>query len=270
MKSTRLLWISIVCLALGLVVSVSYNIGIINLPESLKSNKTQKVFHLTNMTMTLNNEWSLPKGVAIVKLDFTIENISKEPQTLYQNDLSLFDYNDCRYDVSTTFTSRLNPLLFSETINPNTKKELSVIFEVPQDELYCVGYSDNIDRIGKQIFVDEIKNIRCEYVTFKEMVKVRNRAVNQPTKRIESPEIEEVSPKVEFIESSESTFESITKKDTNPDNEIEVDLNDYLGTPDDETDWNYTELSDDECNVLVRQKIYYSVNKGAWVKEKKN
>ena len=133
-----------------------------------------------------------------------------------------------------------------------------------------MGYSDNIDRIGKQIFVDEIKNIRCEYVTFKEMVKVRNRAVNQPTKRIESPEIEEVSPKVEFIESSESTFESITKKDTNPDNEIEVDLNDYLGTPDDETDWNYTELSDDECNVLVRQKIYYSVNKGAWVKEKKN
>lgn len=65
--------------------------------------------------MTLDRDWNLPKGIAVVKLDFTIENISNEPQTLYQNDLSLFDYSDCRYDVSTTFTSRQNPLLFSET-----------------------------------------------------------------------------------------------------------------------------------------------------------
>ncbi len=272
MKSTKLLWAIIICLALGLGVSVLYNMGIINISDGLKQvvapNKTLKVFHLTNMKMTLDREWSLPKGSAIMKLDFIIENISKEPQTLYQNDLSLFDYNDCRYDVSTNFTSRLNPLLFSETINPKTKKELSLIFEVPQGELYSVGYSDHIDRIGKQIFVDKIRKIRCEYVTFKEMVEVRNRVANQSPVQIESPKTEEVSLKVEFEKSSESPFESLIKKMTNPANEIEVDLNDFLGTPDNGTDWNYTELSETDCKALARQKIYYSENKGAWVKEK--
>lgn len=118
MKSTRLLWTTIVCLAFGFCISLLLNLGIINLPNGIVTpNETLKVFYLTNMKMTLDKEWSLPKGIAIVKLDFTIENIAKEPQTLYLNDLSLFDYNDCQYSASTTFNSKLNPLLFSETIS---------------------------------------------------------------------------------------------------------------------------------------------------------
>lgn len=270
MKSTRLLWTTIVCLAFGFCISLLLNLGIINLPNGIVTpNETLKVFHLTNMKMTLDKEWSLPKGIAIVKLDFTIENIAKEPQTLYLNDLSLFDYNDCQYSASTTFNSKLNPLLFSETINPNTKKGLSVIFEVPQNEIYCVGYSDNIERIGKQFFVDKIRNIKCEYVTFNEMVEVHKRLLNQSSRRTSSTQTKEIIvPEVEFEKPIKSTYDSLIKEGTNPTNEIEVDLNDYLGTPDDETDWNYTELSEDYCKALASKGVYYSKNKGAWVMKK--
>lgn len=270
MKSTRLLWIIIVCLVAGFCISLLLNLGIINLPKGIGTpNETLKVFHLTNMKMTLDKEWSLPKGIAIVKLDFIVENITKEPQTLYINDLSLFDYNDCQYSASTTFNSKLNPLLFSETINPNTKKELSIIFEVPQNELYSVGYSDNIERIGKQFFVDKTRNIKSEYVTFNEMIEVRKRLLNQPPKRTSSTQTKEIIvPEVEFEKPIKSAYDSLIKEGTNPANEIEVDLNDYLGTPDDETDWNYTELSEDYCKALASKGVYYSKNKGAWVMKK--
>lgn len=270
MKSTRLLWIIIVCLVIGFCISLLLNLGIINLPKGIVTpNETLKVFHLTNMKMTLDKEWSLPKGIAIVKLDFTIENITKEPQTLYINDLSLFDYNDCQYSASTTFNSKLNPLLFSETINPNTKKELSIIFEVPQNELYSVGYSDNIERIGKQFFIDKIRNIKCEYVTFREMVEVRKHVLNQPPKSASSSQTKEIiAPKIEFEEPVKSAYDSLVKEGTNPANEIEVDLNDFLGTPDDETDWNYTELSEDYCKALASKGVYYSKSKEAWVMKK--
>lgn len=269
MKSTRLLWIIIVCLVVGFCISLLLNLGIINLPKGIGTpNETLKVFHLTNMKMTLDKEWSLPKGIAIIKLDFTIENITKEPQTLYINDLSLFDYNDCQYRASTTFNSKLNPLLFSETINPNTKKELSIIFEVPQNELYSVGYSDNIERIGKQFFVDKIRNVKCEYVTFQEMVEVRKHLLNQPPKSASSQTKEIIAPKIEFEEPVKSAHDSLIKEGTNPTDEIEVDLNDFLGTPDDETDWNYTELSEDYCKALASKGVYYSKSKGTWVMKK--
>lgn len=270
MKSTRLLWIAIICLAFAFCISLLLNLGIINLPNAIVTpNETLKVFHLTNMKMTLDKEWSLPKGIAIVKLDFTIENITKEPQTLYLNDLSLFDYNDCQYSASTTFNSKLNPLLFSETINPNTKKELSVIFEVPQNEIYCVGYSDNIERIGKQFLVDKIRNIKCEYATFQEMIEVRKRLLNQLPKSASSTQTKEIiPPKVEFEEPVKSVYDALIKDGTNPANEVEVDLNDFLGTPNDETDWNYTELSEDYCKALASKGVYYSKNKGAWVMKK--
>lgn len=272
MKSTRLLWIVIVCLVVGFCISLLLNLGIINLPIGIVTpNETLKVFHLTNMKMTLDKEWSLPKGIAIVKLDFIVENITKEPQTLYINDLSLFDYNDCQYRASTTFNSKLNPLLFSETINPNTKKELSIIFEVPQNELYSVGYSDNIERIGRQFFVDKIRNIKCEYVTFREMVEVRKHVLNQPPKSASSSQAKEIiAPKIEFEEPVKSAYDSLIKEGTNPTDEIEVDLNDFLGTPDDETDWNYTELSEDYCKALASKGVYYSKSKGAWVIKKED
>lgn len=146
---------------------------------------------------------------------------------------------------------------------------MSVIFEVPQNEIYCVGYSDNIERIGKQFFVDKIRNIKCEYVTFNEMVEVRKRLLNQSSRRTPSTQTKEIIvPEVEFEKPIKSTYDSLIKEGTNPTNEIEVDLNDYLGTPDDETDWNYTELSEDYCKALASKGVYYSKNKGAWVMKK--
>jgi hypothetical protein len=203
MKSIKILWVVIVLLALGLFISVMFNLGILYLPENLKqviiTNNVQKVFQLNDIKMTLQNDWSLPKGVAVVKMDFTIENMSKEPHTFYQNNLSLFDYKKCRYDVSSKLAIT-NPLLFSETINPNTKKQFAVIFEVPQNELYFVGYADNIESTGNQIFIDKIRDIMFEYKTFEAMIGVRNHIINQPYKQTSSPKTKEIPPppKVEF------------------------------------------------------------------------
>ena len=234
MKSTKLLWSIVICLALGLLVSLLFNAGIIDLSKASKKSilpeKSSRKLQLSGIQMTLDREWSLPKGTAVIRLDFTVRNISKEPQTINQTELSVFDYNDCRYDVSTTFYSKRNPLQFSETLNPNNEKELSVIFEVPQNELYCIGFSNNIDCVGKQTFVDKIRNIKCEYETFKEMINVRDSLLKQPSKYKKEPKNkeEEIIPKVVFTEPKESVYESLTKKGTNPDEEIKVDLNDFL------------------------------------------
>lgn len=91
--------------------------------------------------------------------------------------------------------------------------------------------------------------------------------VVQPAKQNKVVE-QEITVEVLVAEPSNSAYDALTKKGTNPANEIKVDLNDFLGSPDDGTDWNYTELSETDCKALARQKIYYSVNKGAWVKEK--
>lgn len=45
-----------------------------------------------------------------------------------------------------------------------------------------------------------------------------------------------------------------------------VDLNDYLGDIDDETDWNYTEIGDYEQSILDYHKIYWDSDKGYWRK----
>lgn len=45
-----------------------------------------------------------------------------------------------------------------------------------------------------------------------------------------------------------------------------VDLNDYLGDPDDETDWNYTEIDDEEMKYLDSIGVYWDSNKGYWRK----
>lgn len=90
-------------------------------------------------------------------------------------------------------------------------------------------------------------------------------SVIQPTPINSHPQIEETVP---VIKPQESVSKPSTKKDSNPANEIEVDLNDYLGTPNDGTDWNHTELSEEYYEALASKGIYYSENKETWVMEK--
>ena len=45
-----------------------------------------------------------------------------------------------------------------------------------------------------------------------------------------------------------------------------IDLNDYLGDPDDGTDWNYTEIDDEEMKYLEKIGIYWDSDKGYWRK----
>lgn len=47
-----------------------------------------------------------------------------------------------------------------------------------------------------------------------------------------------------------------------------VDLNDYLGSPDDETDWNYTEIDDEGAKYLDSIGVYWDSNKEYWRKRK--
>ena len=46
-----------------------------------------------------------------------------------------------------------------------------------------------------------------------------------------------------------------------------VDLNDYLGDPDDGTDWNYTEIDDEAAKYLEKLGIYWDSNKEYWRKK---
>lgn len=56
---------------------------------------------------------------------------------------------------------------------------------------------------------------------------------------------------------------------TNNSQEIEVDLNDYLGFHGDETDWNYTEFDDETVEYLKDMGVYYSRKLNSWVRVKK-
>lgn len=45
-----------------------------------------------------------------------------------------------------------------------------------------------------------------------------------------------------------------------------VDLNDYLGDPDDGTDWNYTEIDEEEMKYLDSIGVYWDKDKEYWRK----
>lgn len=180
MKSTKVLWIVIACLVLALGLSILINTKVIDLSKSVIGSivpeKTEKVLQLSDIKMTL-----VDAGTGTLLLNFKVKNISKEPQNISLTNLSIFDYNGCRYEASTTFSSLLEIFFSSETINPNSQKQFSALYEVPKDELYVVGYSDSIEIIGKQVFIDEIRKIKCEYETFEEMIIVRNRLAKNPS-----------------------------------------------------------------------------------------
>ncbi|MGC3978206.1 MAG: hypothetical protein QM751_08295 [Paludibacteraceae bacterium] len=56
----------------------------------------------------------------------------------------------------------------------------------------------------------------------------------------------------------------------NPYQEVPADLNDFLGKDDSVADWNYTELTEEEEELLHKQGVYYSEEKGYWVKRSKS
>lgn len=86
--------------------------------------------------------------------------------------------------------------------------------------------------------------------------------ISADKRKYQDNQIEEVAPKIELS-----------------DNYIErtVDLNDYFNSStgwDDDTDWNYAGLEDEECQkafdkVLEKNGIYWSDQKQCWVKKVK-
>lgn len=94
------------------------------------------------------------------------------------------------------------------------------------------------------------------------MADVRKHVLNQPPKSASSSQTNEIiAPKIEFKEPVKSAYDFLIKEGTNSTDEIEVELNDFLGTPNDETDWNYTELSEDYCKALASKGVIAKVKK---------
>ena len=60
------------------------------------------------------------------------------------------------------------------------------------------------------------------------------------------------------------SYDTVPKVQTVP--KDRVDLNDYLGSPGDETDWNYTEIDDDQQKYLDSIGVYWDSNKEYWRK----
>lgn len=75
--------------------------------------------------------------------------------------------------------------------------------------------------------------------------------------------------KVKQEQSKQSTLEteiSLPRVQTIP--KDRVDLNDYLGCPNDETDWNYTEIDGEMKKYLDSLGIYWDNEKQYWRKKK--
>ena len=195
--------------------------------------KENVVFQLSSIESTLRHGWhSQDRNTGEFTVSFIVENISTQPQSLYPQNIGVFDSKDQRFAPSLNLYSKVNPLLGYAEINPKTKKKFTLIFEVPINEVYYVGYTDNIESIGKQVFIDNIQQRSYKFETFEDMINAKNKSL--------------------FT-----------------DKEIEVDLNDYLGSPNDNTDWNYTEI-DKEIELHLKEKgIYFSNKKNAWVRIEK-
>lgn len=188
-------------------------------------------------------------------VSFIVENISTQPQSLYPQNFGVFDCKDQRFAPSLNLYSKINPLLGYDEINPKTKKKFTLIFDVPINEVYYVGYTDNIESIGEQIFIDNIRQRSYKFETFEDMVNAKSKSLFVDISKNQfKEEVVTVNP-VQIIESNNR--------------EIEVDLNDYLGSPNDNTDWNYTEI-DKEIELHLKEKgVYFSNKKNAWVKIEK-
>lgn len=196
MKINKILWAVIGFLALALGVSVLVNLGVIEFgraesdvhavtieqdigDEQGVSNEQEirdeqdVVFELRDLVMTMEHGLDLPEGVVLVTLSFNVKNVGSEPYTFTEEHIALFDAKENRYMVSDVFDGRVNPLLYSANINPNTSRKFSVVFEVPAGQLYSVGYTDKITHIGVEKFIDKISGHTYEYANFDEMAKIK-------------------------------------------------------------------------------------------------
>lgn len=236
---------------LGLLgISLTFNVLMFKNVNGIKdSNEKQSkiLFEISNVSMHLYNEYGGHNEFSgsnpyKLRVDFEIENISNESLNFPAECLSVFNYLDNRYDYSIDGPTRdfvenqYTPISVFVNIGPKIKKKVTVGFEVPRNELYFLGCTDNIEIKGKQTFIDEVRKFRSEYEKFETMVQLRKTIISQP--------------------SSVKTTE-----------EVIVDLNDYLGEPNDDTDWNYTEFSDEVEKSLMKKGVYYSPKKDAWVKK---
>lgn len=260
MKALKIVFILIALAFVGVFgyYQIKYNPDSIHFKNPFGENKKKEniVFQLSNIETALRYSWySQDKNTGELKVDFIVENISTQPQLLYPQNIGVFDSKENRYAPSLNLHSKINPLLGYDEINPKAKKKFSLIFEVPLNDVYSVGYTDNIESIGKQIFIDNIRQRKYEYETFEDMINAKNKSTFTDISKIQLKEETVTLKPAQIIESNSK--------------EIEIDLNDYLGSPNDETDWNYTEIDEKTELHLKKIGIYFNHKKNSWVQIKK-
>lgn len=171
--------------------------------------KEDIVFQLSSIESTLRHGWySQDRNTGELTVSFIVENISAQPQSLYPQNIGVFDCKDQRFAPSLNLYSKVNPLLGYDEINPKTKKKFTLIFEVPINEVYYVGYTDNIESIGKQSFIDNIRQRSYKFETFEDMETSYNNGSFEDISKPKYREKEVLAPVVIKIEEEENPQKS--------------------------------------------------------------
>jgi len=146
--------------------------------------KEKPVFEISNiiMKMTKESDFGVVNG-GVVRADFDVKNISNSTQILYAENIALFDFKDNNYLANEKFHligngDNFTQLSVAEKITPGITMKMSLMFEVPSGEFYCLGYSDNIKIIDKQIFIDDIRNVICKFNNYDGMLEARKKYLN--------------------------------------------------------------------------------------------
>ena len=170
MKNSKLIILLSICLAVSAIGNFLFYFKPTFLEEiSHKIIKVKPVFEISGIQMKMSKEYDFGvKNGGIIRLDFEVKNISNSTQILHAEDICLLDFEDKNYDLSNKYHlngdgDSFTQLFVAEKITPGTMMKISSIFEVPCGEFYCLGFTKNIDVIGKQIFVDDIRNVICKF-----------------------------------------------------------------------------------------------------------
>ena len=166
------------------------------------------------------------------------------------------------------------------------KKQRIVIITKATDYLEMMSK----ERVAERLYNQAQSTPRKKYITFpkilfcvilyisifigykKSRTNSEDRIFDNPTSNISAPSYETNStkrksqnnPTTSSSKSVELSWHDLVKKGTNPENETEVDLKDYLGHS---FKGNYTELSHSECKKLMNNGIYLSEKKNSWVRK---
>jgi len=191
MKNSKLIILLSICLVLSVIGNLLLYFKPTILKEFAKKEiKVEPVFEISNVFMKIskNYEGGVTDG-GIVRVDFEVTNISNSTQMLFSNNLSLFDFEKCSFLSNNNYHLKgdgdyFTQLSVAEKITPKTKLKMALVFEVPIGEFYSFGCTENIKIIGKQTFIDDIRNVVSKFNNFEGMLEARQKFINGEARKM--------------------------------------------------------------------------------------